>query len=260
VEAFGLTFTANKDGYFYGHPSLRPGVITMADSFSEPVVGDLRVRFLCVPEGTATVVAVHCEKEEKDTFVPFRAIPRGCCSNEIQDRARLVEEGSRSLTELKITDEDMAPCMQSNRWALSCFCCPCTSIQRVCTKEVVTEEIYYVSEDEAAREKPFEWVVPRSFWRVWLFRSVGWLLCYLSCLSLLGTLHQSQLKGTSGLEVYGSWAPAVLCGIVATVASTFVIAGAYLCYSPSQSFKWACGMGVVIALPFIVARLHGSTA
>lgn len=255
VQTCGLSFYANKDGYFYSRPSMRSMWSTKAGPSKEPVVGDLRVRFLCVPQGEATVVAVHCDKDGASTFVPYRPIPRGCCSSEMHDRERLIEEGTRSLEELKAGEDDMAPCVETKGMALSCFCCPCSTIQRVCTKEVVTEEIYYISEERTPLEKPFEWVVPRSFWRVWLFRAIGWLICYLSCLAVLRTL-QNEVVSIAGLSVYGTWAPAVLSAIAATATLTFIVASAYLCYSPSQSFKWACAMGVVIALPFLVGHLH----
>lgn len=255
VQAGGLMFYANKDGYFYARPSMRSMWSTKAAPSIEPVVGDLRVRFLCVPQGTATVVAVHCEKDGVSSFVPYRVIPRGCCSNELQDRQRLIEEGARSLDELSATDQDMAPCIATNSMAVSLVCCPCSSIQRVCTKEVVTQEIYYVSEEHSPLEKPFEWVVPRSFWRAWFFRTIGWLLCYLSTLAVLGSLKE-EVASIDQLAVYGSWASPVVAAILATATSSFMIACAYLCYSPSTSFKWACTMGIVIALPFIVGRVH----
>lgn len=255
VQACGVVFYANKDGYFYSRPSMRSMWSTKAGPSTEPVVGDLRVRFLCVPQGVGTAVAVHCEKDGMETFVPYRAIRRGCCTSVDQDRQRLIDEGSRSLGELKQTDEDMAPCMESNRLTVSCFCCPCNTIQRVCTKEVVTEQIYYISEERDPVEKPFEWVVPRNGWRVWLFRGLGWLVCYMSCLAVLGTLR-SQVEGVTGLRVYGSLASAVLAAVLATSAAACVIAVAYLCYSPSQSVKWVCAMAVVIAVPFIVGHLQ----
>merc|ERR1719453_594011 len=176
VQACGLVFYANKDGYFYARPSMRSMWSTKAGPSIEPVVGDVRVRFLCVSQGVATAVAVHCAKDGADTFVPYRAFPRGCCSNVTQDKLRLIEEGTRSMDELKASDQDMAPCMETHRMSVSCFCCPCSTIQRACTKEVVTEEIYYISEQRDPIEKPFEGVVPRNGWRVWSFRVLGWLV------------------------------------------------------------------------------------
>jgi hypothetical protein len=254
LQACGVAFYANQDGYFYCRPR-SPGMFAKSGPTIEPMAGDVRVRFLCVPEGTATAVAVHCETAGVDTFVPYRAIPRGCCSNDLSDRQRLIEEGSRSLQEIKYRDQDMAPCITSNRMTATCFCCPCSTINRVCTKgEVVTEQIYYVSEELDPIEKAFDYVVPRNHFRVWMFRWLGWLVCYLTCMVFLNSFKQ-EIEDAYIMRAYGHWAIAVLSAIIATSCSSLVISIAYICYSPSQSMKWALAMVVVIALPFIVARV-----
>jgi hypothetical protein len=255
VTAHGMQFFANKDGYFYARPSQRSILGTRKVGLGEPVVGDVRVRFMCVPQGTATVVAVHCEKAGTSTFLPYRPIPRGCCLTTYQERVRLLEEGSRSLPELRETSSDMLPCLSSNRLLASCFCCPCSTIQSVCSKEVVTEEIYHVSEELDPIEKPFEGVVSRNQCRVCIFRAIGWLICYLSAYSITGTLVGQDFKG---LSFYGSWAPAVFAAILATAASALVISIAYMPYRPVQSFKWACAVALVIVVPYVLGPLVAS--
>lgn len=257
VQACGLVFYANKDGYFYSRPSMRSMWTSKGGPSVEPMVGDVRVRFLCVPQGNATAVAVHCNSGDRDTFVPYRAIPRGCCSNESQDRLRLIEEGARSLQEVKLSDMDMAPCLTQKGMMTSCFCCPCSTISSVCSKEVVTEEIYYISEELDPIDKPFEGVVQRNCWRVWAFRVVGWMVCYLTFFAVASTLN--TVVQSPVLHIYGTWASAVLAAVVSTACSALVISIAYMCYSPSQSMKWAFAVAAVIVLPFIVAQLNKSS-
>lgn len=176
VQACGLVFYANKDGYYYARPSTRAMWSANGGPSTEPNIGDLRARFLCVPQGVATVVAVHCLKHGVETFVPYRAIPRGCCTSVDSDKQRLVEEGSRSRTELHESDRDLTPCLVQNRTTVSVLCCPCSAINRICAKEIVTDEIYYISESLDSVEKPFEHIVPRGTFRVWSFRLIGWLV------------------------------------------------------------------------------------
>jgi hypothetical protein len=196
-----------------------------------------------------------------DTFVPYRAITFGCCTTEDQDKQRLIEEGERSLQEVKAADADLAPCMETNPVSKSCLCCPCNIIQRVCAKEVVTEEIYYVSPEHDTIGKVFDSIVPRSSWRVWLFRILGWLLCYVACLMVIGLFKDSDMiKSSTTLRVYGSFWLAVLSAIITTSCAAFVIALTYLSYSPHQSVKWACAVVIVITVPFIVDQIQVSMA
>jgi hypothetical protein len=265
VEACGLKFHADKDGYYYARPSARSTRDTPSwkpeDAPSrKAIVGDIRVRFLCVLPGDATAVAVHCREGDVDTFTRFRAIPRGCCSSEYEDKIRLIEEGQRSKQEIKESHSDMAPCITTNRLMATCCCCPCSAINGVCSKEVVTEEIYYISESHDDIEKPFEWVVPRNRFRACFFRTIGWLVCYLTAYLLAKSLSAEGVA--IGRDFYGSWAPAVLGAVIATALTALVIAASYLCYSPAQSFKWMCVVALVIAVPCMAAQLpvHGPVA
>mmetsp|Transcript_23450 Transcript_23450/g.41243 ORF Transcript_23450/g.41243 Transcript_23450/m.41243 type:complete len:558 (-) Transcript_23450:40-1713(-) len=254
VTACGMLFSKSRDGYFYARPGQRSSVWRQADPGAQPMVGDVRVRFLCVPEGVATVVAVHCEKEGQDTFVPYRSIPR-CCSSDLQDRQRLIEEGQRPLREVKDLDKDMMPCVTSNRLSVSCFCCPCSTISCVCTNEVVTEEIFHVSATRDPIQKPFEWVVTRSPWRVTLFRFLGLLIVFLG----LYTLEQpmsANLAAIPGLEVYDHGWIVTLTALTMAFAASAMIAGiAYISYQPIMTLKWVLIAAAVMLLPSVWSRL-----
>jgi hypothetical protein len=243
----GLTFFANQgDGYYYA----RPGASTSATGgkgmppnlFTEPQVGDVRIRFLCVPEGDATVVAVQCEKEPGvESFVPYRSITRPPCLTEIQERIRLIEEGDRPLKDTK----RKATCCSSGVGA--CCCCPCNFIAFCAKEEVVTEEIFYISDRQDPMEKAFQTVVHRSPVRVWMFRLLGWGILYGGARLVLQAFA-GLLRGAHGLTVYGSSAPSVLALIVTLGISACTMAAAHVCYRPFVALKWLCGLGLIFAL------------
>lgn len=252
VSACGMTFFADNDGYFYARPGQRSASWSgrQGGIGGLPQIGDLRVRFLCVPEGEATVVAVHCEKDGQDTFVPYRSIPR-CCSSDMQDRQRLIEEGERPLREVQNLDKDMMPCVTTNRLSASCFCCPCSTISCVCTNEVVTEEIFHVSATRDPIEKPFEWVVTRSVWRVTLFRLMGLLITFLGIWVVEKPLSANI---DQMLASYHGWTRFVLAVMLTFAALAMVISMAHLSYQPTMTCKWLMITFLLIAAPLMLAR------
>lgn len=253
VTACGMLFSKSRDGYFYARPGQRSSVWRQADPGEKPMVGDVRVRFLCVPEGVATVVAVHCEKDGQDTFVPYRSIPR-CCTSDLQDRQRLIEEGQRPLREVKDLDKDMMPCVTSNRLSVSCFCCPCSTISCVCSNEVVTEEIFHVSASRDPIQKPFEWVVTRSPWRVALFRILGLLVVFLG-FYVLAQPMSANLGKIQGLQVYRGWIVTLSALTIALAASAMIVGVAYLSYQPVMTLKWVFIATAVVLMPVMWGRL-----
>lgn len=247
VTAHGLTFHANQqDGYYYMRPSAASSIPGFR-LFTEHHVGDVRVRFLCVPEGLATVVGVQCKKGGVETFVPYRTIPRSPCTTEVQERQKLIEEGEKPLPDLR---HEMACCSGG---VGTCCCCPCHTIACCCTSEVVTEEIFYVSDQFDPIEKPFQWVVRRNPCRVWNFRLVGWGVMLLGTGMVLGPFS-GLVQTSSGLRPFGSAATLVLAGMITSGMSALIVAAAYACYRPIVTVKWLC----VILLIIVVALFWGS--
>ncbi|CAE7252394.1 PTAC2 [Symbiodinium microadriaticum] len=172
VHAAGITFHANQqDGFFYGRPGFAGNQVEL---FQKHQVGDLRVRFLCTPESDATVVAVQCQKDKLETFVPYRVVPQAPCDDERQERLKLVEEGDKTWREVR---RDGNCCTGG---VATCCCCPCNTLACLTSQEVVTEEIFYVSDSMDPPEKPFRRAVSRNPWLLWNWRLLGWLLMYFS--------------------------------------------------------------------------------
>lgn len=246
LTAHGLTWHANaKDGYYYARPGSSNQGDAVKSLFEEPQVGDVRARFLCVPESEATVVAVQCEKEPGvESFVPYRPITRPPCLSNSQARTRLIEEGDRPLKDFR----RQATCCASAPCCAGCFFCPCKILASICKEEVITEEIEYVSDKMDPIEKPFERVVSRSPCRVWNFRLAGWGLMYLG-LYLFLKPFAANVQGAAGLAVYGASGPFVLTLTLAMASAAFVMAAIHTCYSPMTAIKWLCAIGVIVAIP-----------
>lgn len=253
VTACGLTFFANpKDGFFYARPG-RPGFqaveIPKEDLFNKHQEGDLRVRFICVPDSNATVVAVQCHKDGAETFVPYRTVARGPCSTESQDRTKLIEEGGRSMKEGKRD----ATCLASG--VMTCCCCPCSLVACFASQEVITEEIFYISDTLDPPEIPFKRAVTRSPCRVWNFRLASWVAMYLS-LSIIFANSSLTADKFPSLKSFGSSSLLVLQILLTLSVWATVVAAAYLFYRPSMSFKCCCLLGFTVAVPLLWHRLH----
>lgn len=249
VSAGGLTFHANQqDGYYYARPGVPVGRLRQAALFSEHQVGDLRARFIVVPETDATVVAVQCPRDEHESFVPYRVIPRAPCLSEHQERQKLIEEGDRPLKDLR---GETACCTGG---VVTCCCCPCNALAICCKTEVVTEEIFHVSDQLDPIDKPFRWVVTRSPWRVWGFRLVGWAVTFVGTSTILGAVP-SPVEHLIGLAAYGRAAGAVFSTALSLTLTALITAAAYALYRPTQSLKWIAAAAAVAAAPGLCSRL-----
>jgi hypothetical protein len=252
VTAHGMTYFANtSDGYYYARPGLTApagSAIASAGLFGEPQVGDVRVRFLCVPEGEATVVAVQCQKSHGiEGFVPYRPIPRVPCFRSFHER--LIEEGERPLEEFRREQRRACCCTSSGPTSWAC-CCTCNAIANICSQEIITEEIMYVSDELDPREKPFMKVVPRSSPRVWGFRIIGFIILFFSVYMVVQPF-KTLLQEAPLLTAYGGGVSYLISAVVTLEVFFLILATAYSCYLPMVSLRWFLAMGVVIAAPLV---------
>lgn len=247
VEAQGLTFFANpRDGYYYARPGLRS--FDSEALFADHQVGDLRVRFMCVPETDATVVAVQSHRDDRETFIPYRAVRRNPCVEEWQARQTLIEEGDKSLRELRSETS-------CGTGVASCCCCACNTIACLCAQEVVTEEICYVSDRLEPADKPFQGVVHRNPCRVWNFRLLGVALMFLGIHVVLHPFS-NRITGAKGLEAYGSAATLVLAFVLSVVGSAVTAAAAAAPYRPLIALRWLVAAGVFAFTSLLVGGRH----
>lgn len=254
VSAFGLMFHANvQDGYYYARPSMPAPIFSAqqprVDLLTQHQVGDLRVRFLYVPETVATVVAVQCLKGGVETFIPYRVVPRGPCTSDYQERLKLIEEGDKTLKEVR--GERLTACCGTSSGVATCCCCPCQTITACCMQEVVTEEIYYISDRLEPIEKPFQRVVHRNPIRVWNFRIIALAITY-GGVALISRPVWDFAGTWPGLELYGSYAGLVLCVIVTLACWAAVVVASYACYRPTTALQCLFISAALIALPLMM--------
>lgn len=252
LVAHGLTFFANQqDGYFYARPSMNARSFSNS-LFTDHHVGDFRARFMCVPECAVTVVAVQSGSSRGfASFVPYRPIPHGICQTAEEARQKLVFEGSRSLFEFK---QDVSCC---HGGLATCFCCVCNTLACFFSSEVVTEEIFYISDKLEPREKPFKQAVPRNRCRSWSFRIGAMVLLYLGLAMLLEPCVDDLLP-TLGLDTYGNHARLVLYSSMTLAVTGLIISISYMFYLPLQGLKWLVITAGIIAAPLAGSTLQGA--
>lgn len=271
VRACGVVFYANRsDGYYYGRPTQhirqRSGgffavsALTRGNVRDDHAVGDLRARFLCVPEGEATVVGVQCGAEGGDeTFVPYRSIAQRPCLTEAEQRKLLVDGGTVPLGDF-LSHQEVSMCLSVEKGhvtsgVLCCFCfCPCNVLSCICGQEVVTEEVFYASDRAEPKERAFRQVVPRTCCRVLSYRLICWLGLVAALWLLLGP-SMPELKaflqidglshGGGRLLILFSLASALLAVTSAAASAPFL---------PSTSMKCLIIAACFLSLPMAVAR------
>lgn len=237
MYALGLCFVHRpEDGFFYARPSTRH---VQPQLFAHCQVGDLRARFLVAGETNATAVAVQHFKEGRDTFLPFRVVSKGFCTTEQEARARLESERPRELR---------LGCAAGGCTVGSLCCCPCSTISCLCAQEVVTEEIFYVSDKFESCERPFLQVVGRSPWKVAAFRAAALAVMYLGVSLVLHPIW-NQVSSFPGLRACGGAAGQVLLLMFLASSWGCVTAAAIAPHSLAPALLLVCLSLAVLFLP-----------
>lgn len=265
VHAHGLSFFANdQDGYYYARPSASTASLmarpsagmtghSVAKVLTEHEVGDIRVRFMWVPEGETTVVAVQCDRDGTETFVPYRPVAQAPCVTDFQARQMQIDEGERPLKDFK---SSKSCCTEG---VGGCCCCPCNAIACCCTQEVVTEEIFYVSDKLDPVEKAFQKVVHRNPMRVWNFRFAGWCMMFLGTGMIVRPLT-GFIEEVHALSFYGHASGLVLTGAITFSAAALIVSAAYTCYRPVMAVQWFGLACLVAASPGLLGRVIAGDA
>eukprot|EP00933_Yihiella_yeosuensis_P072750 TRINITY_DN81253_c0_g1_i1.p1 TRINITY_DN81253_c0_g1~~TRINITY_DN81253_c0_g1_i1.p1 ORF type:complete len:538 (+),score=85.13 TRINITY_DN81253_c0_g1_i1:58-1671(+) len=249
VSACGVTFHANlKDGFYYGRPGYQGVRPAKEELFLDHQEGDLRVRFMCVPDSDATVVGVQCHRDGIETFVPYRTISCGPCLTDMQVSDKLVEEGMKSSRDIRRAGES---CFSGG--VITCCCCPCNTVACFAQQEVVTEEILYISDSLDPPEKPFRKAVQRNPCRVWNWRFVSWALMYLSISMMTKPLELSP-ESLPLFKIIGSFCTLALTCMITFAIWALIVAVAYMCYRPSMGVKSFILASLIMATPFVVDK------
>lgn len=253
LQACDMAFVAGRDGYYFAKSNNR-GLGAMG---AEPCIGDVRARFMYVPEGDVTVVAVQCGKGEDETFVPYRPIAWAPCIGPTEGKQRLIEEGERPkppTSRSSVCNVNSGPVC----CCCSCFFCPCSMALSCCNKEVVTEEIFYLGEGLESAEEPFLRVVHRSAWRVALCRAFGLALMYLGVALVLLPVR-GVVARLAELRVYRGASVWMLTAMISLAGYSLLVAAAAVSYRPLKSAAWVCVAMLIVVIPCLVGDVLAPT-
>jgi hypothetical protein len=178
-------------------------------------------------------------------------VPQAPWITQLQERRRRLDEGALSRKELRRQQEQA--CFAGGGAGTCCCRCLCSLISLL-NEEITTEEIFFVSDRLESSERAFRWVVQRSPCRVWNLRLLGLATMLIGVgnlsLHLSAHIHSSLIS-----KVYGGLAFPIFVVMASLAISAFVMAAAHLCYRPLLAAQWLVAGWIIVASPFVGARL-----
>jgi len=247
-------FRREEDGFFYYRNHQigggRPGPDT-------PQVGDVRVRFEYVPAGSASVVAlqVECEGTDKDTFMPYRLIPRGLCgSSEELEKSRLLAEAQKSSEQLV---EEACFCSAG----LPACCCFGFSAGFKCWSSDLMPEIYEIIDGRSQADDCIRHMEAQQMGLYWGWRILGWILMFGGGFMLLDPMMPFLVRFETLNEIaylLGDLAVWFFCLQMTTLVSALLIAFSYLSWRPILTLVTAGAGGVVFYMVTALLEVAGT--
>jgi len=242
-EKGGVSFTKAADNYFYFRKE--------ALGASSAAVGDARVRFECVKDCTASVVALQVETagDKRDSFLPYRLISRPLCGrmSEEEEKAALRKLAARSKA-------DLASEAQVGTGCLWCLCCACNVVNWLCAG-LLTPEIYHLFPGNKDKSACFSEIRLRAKVLVWVLRLVGWLMLFIGFYALfqpfLTLIKVIPLLGPILSKVGGAliW---VICGVGTLAVASVIVCLAYLFFHPLVALCFSLIAALVVVVPIVL--------
>jgi hypothetical protein len=220
----------------------------------EPKVGDVRVKFTAVKDGSVTVLALQAEADKaqqpsKGCFLPYRVIQRPLCS------CYFTEEQEKKMNLQEALKEDF---VSDAIWGGPlgwCCCCPCNLIASCCAQMVPElHDAWYGTRTQAAC---FTAVTGRAVAQKWCLRLLGWLMMWvgLMCLFTPFTTVINAIPFIGPwISSFGGAVAGVLSFLVTMIIAFLIIAVAYAIYHPLWGLVVLGVLGGIIA--GIVALSH----
>lgn len=242
----GTSFEKRGDNHFYYH-------VDGQMARHEAKIGDARVRFMYVPDGPVSVLALQAEKsgEAKDSFLPYRLVSRGWCGTSEEEEKLLL----RKRAELSAADL-AAESQVGSGGCLWCLCCACNLVTMFFSA-VTTPEIHHLFHGRKDKHECFGVLEQNTQRLVWSLRLVGWSMMFVGLFSLfspfltfikvipwLGPLL-SKLGGTL------IW---VVCFLVTVSVASVIICLAYLVHHPLKALLYSAVAAAAIAVPLALLQ------
>jgi len=246
-------FRRRQDGFFHHRPA-DGGQVGGGDEWIDPEsprIGDVRVRFECVPDGPASVVAlqVECKGEVRDTFAPYRLISRGFCDlPEDVEKLRLQAEARKSHQELL---QEASMCSDGP----SAWCCCAFTLGFACWSNVLLPQVFELVEGQSKAQHSLRSMDGNQSSLFWAWRLLGWMVMgvglYMMVSPFMPDLVLLPLIGELVVG-FGRWTLFFICAQTTVFVATVLVVLSYLPYRPLVSV-YALGFG--IAVWFVLSML-----
>jgi len=216
-----------------------------------PQIGDARVCFEYVPDGPGTVLALQVEsqKDERDTFLPYRLVSHGICGINESDLKLALREEARK------TPEDLAA-EEGCPGALACICCAC-HLTAKCFAAFFTAQIYSVFHGDLGAQQCFTRIKNMQSLQTLVLRLVGWLMMfaglYMTFSPVLTLITAFPFIGPFVAKL-GGWILWVLCLVVTIIAACIIASVAYLVYRPLVALVYMIVAALVVAAFFVISQ------
>jgi len=248
------TFARQKESNWYHCPA----------NSGEPEIGDMRVKFMYVLDGPATVLALQMSDAAKGgigghTFGPYRSIPRGiCCGTRESDmKKELIRSAGKDTTQIY---------QEEKCWDFGPFYCLCgyCNLATMIFSAGVQSQLYSAWSGEVSQGTCLASEASDMSLKKWLFRGVGWILLWIGFSMILDPLSTilDIVPFLGPLLSSGvSWVTGFVAFLLAAVLGTVIISIANLMYHPMMGFLYTgIAGGLVVGIMLLSNALSPASS
>eukprot|EP00933_Yihiella_yeosuensis_P013359 TRINITY_DN12411_c0_g1_i2.p1 TRINITY_DN12411_c0_g1~~TRINITY_DN12411_c0_g1_i2.p1 ORF type:complete len:535 (-),score=76.98 TRINITY_DN12411_c0_g1_i2:180-1715(-) len=241
----------HKSGDWYYHPA--------RGSDEETQVGDMRVRFECIPEVPVTILALNYRESQRQSpsysFLPYRLVWQGFFGglDEKALQTSLIAEGRK-------TDEELdSESGYTGYLAILCACCNLVSLSfaSLATPQIFEMHLGEVTDPKESFEKLSSKVL--KVLGVRRRRLLGWILLDIGIIALL--LAQPLSVASAGLFIAqhsGLGVKLAMCIVsfmVTAFIATLLVSLAHFIYQPLRGLLFLLLAATIAAVPVVMACL-----
>jgi len=223
----------------------------------QPEIGDVRVKFMYVLDGPATVLALQMSDAAKGvggghTFGPYRSIPRGFCCG--------TREGDMKKELIRSAGKDSAQIYQEEKCMdfgpFYCLCAYCNLVTR-CFSAGMQSQLYSAWSGKVSQGGCFASEAANMSLKKWLIRGAGWILLWIGfnfVLDPLSTILDIIPFLGPVLSSGVSWIVGLVTFLLAALVGTVIISIAYLMYHPLVGLFYTGITAGLVALIVLISN------